>query len=96
MIAVGRASFAIGVTISYFNVSSRWLAASIRPTRPKNGSLATTASTASPSRLIRSTPRFTHSSRWASAPSGSPRYTYSRWRKACMRAGSSDGSCRKQ
>ena len=41
-IAVGRPDSKTGVTSSNLSSSLRWFAASIRPGRPKNGSLATT------------------------------------------------------
>ena len=71
--AVGRPASKTGATNSYFSSSARWLAASIRPGRPKNGSLATTDSTSSPRPASTSSPRSIHTSRWAPAPSGVPR-----------------------
>ena len=45
---LARPSAYTGVTISNLSSSMRWLAASMRPGRPKNGSLATTEPTSSP------------------------------------------------
>ena len=75
--------------------SSSWLAASILPTRPKNGSLAGGAGVE---------PQLTEHVQAVRDPRipvllslfGGADVTYSCIRKACMRAGSIAGSCRKQ
>ena len=72
-IAVGRPVANTGTTNSCFSFWERWLAASIRPDRPKNGSVPTTDSASSPSAPNTSSPRSIHWSWWARAPSGVPR-----------------------
>ena len=54
---------AIWTSSSSFSRSPRWLAESIRPRRPKKGSLATSSSAARPIACSRSSPRWAHSSR---------------------------------